>query len=321
MPDYFNKEIAHSRAQFVDNLRRAVEDSPSLAKVSAGSVLQMPFLRAEKLKTIPNIVKSAANKKYLNSVFAITSDAVQRMESIGRDDKKLPLRAKELFLLQLGFLCEGLFLPWSKACTTMLLKMSSSRAQNSTLPPLELLSVLSATYYGVNRIKSHFEEVFMRPLSVLPNIVSICKDTRRNSIRAVEAAAKESLHAWTLCIAVHIEKILSNLQSKYDYAPKSDPMMNGLAFRVSGMKQQVIADPSMACDNVCKAILTVANAVRFNMINLLGLDVSKLFYKPLGQQIVGALITHLRKLKITAEGTKQLMRDIEEYTNVSTLLN
>ncbi len=314
--DYFDKEIAHSRNQYVDCLRRAVDDTNSLAKVSAGSVLQLPFLRAEKLKSIGAIVKSVGNKKFLNAIFAITSDAVQRMESIGRDDKKLPLRGKELFMLQLGFLCEGLFLPWSKACTTMLLKIASSRSQNSTLPPMELLAALSAVYYGIGRLKSNFEEVFLRPLSIMPNIVAICKDSRRNSIRAVESAAKESLHAWTLCVAVHLEKVLLNLQSKYDYSPKADP----LAFRMGGVAQKVVTDPTVACDSVCKAILTVANAVRTNQVNLLGLDLTKLFWKPLGQQVVGALICHLRKQKISPEGTKVLARDLEEYTNIMALM-
>jgi hypothetical protein len=308
--DYFEKEITHSRNQYVDCLRRAVDDSSSLSKVSAGSILQLPFLRAEKLKSIASIVKTVANRKFLNDIFNITSDAVQRMESIGRDDKKLPSKAKELFLLQLGFLCEGLFLPWSRACTTMLLKLASSRAQNSVLPPLDLLDALAALSYGVNRVKTHFDEVFSRPLGTVPNIVSYCKDSRRNSIRAVEAAAKESLHAWTLCIAVHLEKILVNLQSKYDYSPKFDPV-----FRAGS--KQVVADPTTACDSVCKALIIVTNAVRSIQTNLVGIDLTKLFWKPLGQQIIGALISHFRKLKISAEGSKVLDRDLDEYTHVS----
>ncbi len=95
-----------------------------------------------------------------------------------------------------------------------------------------------------------------------------------------------------------------------DAAPR-----NG-AFRIGGSKP-VVADPTVACDSVCKAIMTVANAVRSMQVNLIGLDLAKLFWKPMGQQVVGALISHLRKQKVSVEGTKVLMRDLEEYTHVS----
>jgi hypothetical protein len=50
---------------------------------------------------------------------------------------------------------------------------------------------------------------------------------------------------------------------------------------------------------------------------LLGLDMVKVFWRPLGQQVVGVLISHLRKQKITPEGCKFVNRDIKEYSRVS----
>lgn len=82
--DYFDKELVHTRSQYATILRRAVEDTPSLGRVAGGTVLQLPVLRAEKMKTIGSLVKSVANKQFINSVFTISTDAVLRMESIGR---------------------------------------------------------------------------------------------------------------------------------------------------------------------------------------------------------------------------------------------
>ena len=46
-------------------------------------------------------------------------------------------------------------------------------------------------------------------------------------------------------------------------------------------------------------------------------DMINLFWKPLGQQFIGILISHIRKYKISIEGGKLLLRDLEEYQNVS----
>jgi hypothetical protein len=100
--------------------------------------------------------------------------------------------------------------------------------------------------------------------------------------------------------------VLTSLQSRYDYSPKFDPTANGARL-----------EPTVACDAACKALQGIISVVRTYETKLLGLDMVKVFWRPLGQQVVGVLISHLRKQKITPEGCKFVNRDIKEYSRVS----
>lgn len=134
--------------------------------------------------------------RYVDSVFKITEEAVLRMESIGRDDKKLPAMVKDLYFILLNFLVSGLFIPWSNACTTLLLKSAAAKPQASALPPMEYLSVLGVLYKGVAGLKSRFQEVFVRPLSAMPNLIAVCKEARRGILMGLEVSCCQLVEAF-----------------------------------------------------------------------------------------------------------------------------
>jgi hypothetical protein len=128
--DYFDKEITHMKLCYLEGLRKAAGDDPQLLTKVAILQAPLPKLKAERMKSIENIVKTIANKKYLTSIFNITTDSVLRMESIGKTDvKRLHLKIENLYRLQLGFVVDSLMVPWSQACTTMLLKSASAKPQ------------------------------------------------------------------------------------------------------------------------------------------------------------------------------------------------
>jgi hypothetical protein len=160
-------------------------------------------MRPDRIKSTLSIVQTVGNKVFLNRIFAIVTDAVVRMESIGRDDKKLTHRLKDLFLLEVGFLTEGLFVPWAKSCVSVLLKQLSNRS-SAGLPPPEVLAVLAAITYGVSKMKSHFDEVFLRPLQAVPNIVAVCKENRMKAFRELDLMARQMLYAWTACAVAQV---------------------------------------------------------------------------------------------------------------------
>ena len=83
-------------------------------------------------------------------------------QSIGRDDAKLSTKIKELFLFQLEFVVQGVYNPSMQACTTQLLKLASYKPQSSSLPPMEFFAAVSALSFGVGKLKTHFEEMFVR---------------------------------------------------------------------------------------------------------------------------------------------------------------
>lgn len=263
-------------------------------------------------------------------MFSVTTDTVCRMESIGRDDKKLTHRLKDLFLLQMAFLSDGLFVPWSKACIGALLRQYTNRTSTTTLPPSEILALLGVLTYGVGRIKSHFDEVFLRPLSIVPNIVAVCKESRMKTFRELDVSARQIIYAWTLCSVALVEKTLTSLQSKYDYAPKFESHNN------------TRVEATTACDSAVKIILSIVSTIKAFEAKLLGLDMVKLFWRPLGQQVgfirmiliidhayylhrnvcqvVGLIVSHVRRQRVTPEGCKYLSRDIREYSKVTRIV-
>lgn len=305
MTDYFDKEMAYLRNQYVEGLRRVVDDDKGNSKVSAGSVMQMPRFRAEKMKNIPSLVKTVANNYYVSNVVSVSTDSVMRMENIGRDDKKLPARIKEIYILQIGFLIEGVFYPYIQTCTTMLMRSAVATSKTSVLPPLEYIQALAAVYAGVSLLKKNFTDVFMPTLGTLPNVVVVCQEARRNFLKPLEHAAKESMHAWTMCVILHMERTLTNMQAPTDYNPPK------------GEGRFSIGEATPACDIVCQSFMKVISTVQGYKNDLVGIDLVETFWKPLGQQFVGTLLMHLRKLKISQDGADTLKADLEEYLNIA----
>lgn len=308
--DYFDKEMQHVRNQYVEGLRRVVDDDKGPSKVVAGSVMQKPRFRADKMKSIPSLVKTVANNYYVSNVVSTTTDSVMRMENICRDDKKLPARIKELYLLQLGFLIDGVFFPYVQACTTMLLRSAVSAPKNSVLPPLEYIQALAAVYAGVALLKKNFTDVFLHSMQDLPNLVQVCKDARRNALKPLEHAAKESMHSWTMCVILHMERTLAATQAPSDYNPgRNDERSAGGG--------AAYTEPSAACDSVCQSFMKVVSTVQGYKADLVGIDLVETFWRPLGQQFVGTLLSFLRKQKISPEGAPQLMADLDEYYSIA----
>lgn len=376
--EYFEKEAFHVRILFVEHTRIAVQDSNLLTrppgfdssiytstahsisfdrcygKTPQEQVQMMPALRADRIKSIQQVINTVANRVFMNRMFSITTDAVTRMESIGRDDRHLTTRIKDLYLFQLGFLSDCILLPMAKACTALLLRWRTNAARaNSSVDeqlPNDAIGALSAFTFGVHRLRSHFDEVYARPLSAVPNTIAICKENRQRVFQTLELNARELLHAWSLCVVVSIEKILATLQSKFDYAPKFEASnraaiasaqsifsrsgtnnYSGTAassVEIADARQQTggIADSSgqphsqlkasNACEAVCKVFLSAVNAVRGQESSLYGLNIGKLFWVPIGVQLVAALISHIRKQKVSPLGAKSLARDIRDYSRV-----
>jgi hypothetical protein len=405
--EYFDKEMTHIRQQYIALLRRSIDD-PSL--VSSGTVLHLPHVKAERFKSIGQITK-CITRNLIKSLFAVTTDTVCRMESIGRDDKKkLPIYIKEICLFQLSVIHDGMYIPILKQLTNLLLKNASaiykqpanmvmssgagggvgggtggggsgggagggnsgSGGGSGNLISYDILDflVIICTYreeYG-----TIFQSIFQRPLLDYPNLLVICKDMKKQAFQAMIQHCKETLYAWEVGIVLYLEKTLMAIQSKFDFAPKFDPLVAGLNHLGQNMNQAVnqlgqLVDgqpqqlqqqshpvshrqstvggggsrqsqvsmagigttamgpqqgntslsPTAACDAVCKVIIRVTQSVRAKDTDLEPLDIDHIYWKPFGQQFIAVLIAHIRKFKISQMGARQLLRDLEEYRNVS----
>lgn len=315
--DYFDKEFLHVRSQFGGLFAGTTNDATLLNKPAANGLLyRIPTLKHDKLKSFSFILGTVGNTRFLDRVFTITTDAVSRMETIGKDDRKLPIQLKELFLLQLGFLKDALFVPWLKFSSTALLKQMVVRSKTQAIhpPPIELLELICTITYGVGRVRTHFDEVFSRPLQVMPNAIAVCKENRVKAFKELDGLVREATTAWIICIVSYVEKTLHTVQSKFDYAPKFENSSSGAASGTS-YRQSTVACSS-ACETVCKGLHEAFHAIDRLKDRMLGLDVMKLLWRPMGVQLVGLIISHIRRQKVTMEGAKVLIRDLKEYSKV-----
>jgi hypothetical protein len=310
LKDYFDKEINWVRLKLVDAIKKATGDDAYTHKMAGLAALSHPpRLRHEKFKSVEALVSTVGNLKFVTTSLSIVGDSLRRMLIIGQGDGRLASRVQQLYFFLLEFVCEGLFLPATQACTALLLQKAGARASNSTLPSMDFLSILGTIFSSLDRMKSFFNTEFVKILSTVPNALPICRESRKRSVKAIENGARDSLHAFSISIIAHIEKQLTSLQSKYDYYPKALDM--GLN------RSQISLGVTLACSNACKSLSQVFAAVKACAGSLDRLNFVELFIKPLGQQFIGVLITHIKKMVISREGAANLLRDMDEYCNVS----
>ena len=166
----------------------------------------------------------------------------------------------------------------------------------------------------------------------LSTIHFICTDLR-HILHIKQSTSKEALSAWTYCVSSHLDKLLATLQSKFDFCPQADSTSSGYGYGhsngggsykytpeiVDGRVKKHI-DCTDACNHVVKALLMIASSIRHYKQDFSKLDLTNNFWLPLGQQLIGIYICHLRRLKVSPQGCKRLLQDLDEYFQVSNLL-
>ncbi len=332
MNDYFEKEISHTRGQYADALKQLI-----IAYLGANTAYYMtsttssvtPRIKMEKMKSIVEITDTVANTYFISSILGMTTDTVCRMMIVGRDERRLANRIKDVFMLQLDFISEGILTPSIQACITLLIhnvgEMRSStlsryRGKSSKLPPMEFLTVLTAIYSGFREIRSNFEEVYIEPMHKNGNMVVICREALKNSLKPLDVLAKQAIQAWNRCICAHISRTLSSLQTKADYGKTfslgSSQLLPSFVRSSDEHNNESPSNNSNACSTVCTDLTQVVNTINHLRAEFPGLDLSEHFWRPLGQQLIGILIHHIRTLSITEEGSAVLNKDLEAYSSI-----
>eukprot|EP01031_Cornospumella_fuschlensis_P033224 gene33224-40198_t len=317
--DYFEKELLHVRTQCTQLLKKAVEEGGGgglggVGRISGGTLLTPPVVKWEKLKSVSYILKTVMNRLVFSQLLNIVTDACVRMESIGgREDggRRLPPQVQALYLLLLQICYDGVVAPCLQAAVALLTKQGGGNT-GANSPPLETFQLISVALHVKIKLKSLFDDVFTRPLAVAPNSLLVCKEGRRRGEKGVVRGVGEVLGGYLLCVKGYMERLLTSLQSKYDYAPRGD----------GGGRESVNlggagAGCTAACDALCKVIITLCQAIRNIDAELKGGGIPPAtLYQPLTSLIVGTLLSHLRRLKVTPLGWGRCKRDIVEYKHV-----
>jgi hypothetical protein len=299
--DYFEKEIMLMKHNLVSFFVHAAGDYSHsiLTKVAEGT---LPKLRFDKISSIQQLVNIVTRNQFIQTIFYQGADTIDRMVNIGRDDeKKLPVFIKDVFLTECMFITESVFVPWAKAIRALVGKHSASRQQTSLAPPSpDFLTALSCLYLGVKKFRMHFDDVFSKPLSVQPNALTVCQESRRLALKTIDKCMKEAVQSWITAIVFHYKKVLEANTKKHDFAPRYDSDNVGL-------------DPTAACRKVCEHLLDTIHSIQEKMT---GVNTTEIFWKPLGRQFVAVLIAHIRRHKVSDEGSFVLVRDMDEYHKV-----
>ena len=301
MGSYFDKEQTHVRNQYGESLRRAL--GAAAATMITGAPDATPRLRADRATSLADFHTTVCNTGYLQIVQRLTTDSALRMQSIARDSHKLSVGLKDLFVLQLEFLLEGVIVPCMKECSSVLYKRAKKGPTNNALPPMEYLKLVAFACGLGPMLRAGLEEVFIKPLREANNnnMVVACREYLLTALKPVESLCKEGLVVWGTCVVHFVDRQLTSMQLKGDYASSS-------------FLQSAINTPtSAACDAVCAALKTVTSAVRELKVEFVGLDIGEQLLKPLGRHVIGTLIAHLRRLRISEEGSARLLSDLQKY--------
>lgn len=300
--DYFEKEIMLMKYNLINYFVQAVGDSQNiLTKVAEGSGA-LPKLRYDKVSSIQQLVQIVTRNQFIQTIFYQGADTIDRMVNIGRDDeKKLPVFIKDVFLTECLFITDSIFVPWALAIKSLVEKHSVSRLQTSLSPPSpDFLTALSCLYVGVKKFRMHFDDVFAKPLSVQPNALTVCQESRRQALKTIDKCMKEAVQSWIAAIVFHYKKVLEANTKKHDFSPRYDSDSTGL-------------DPTTACRKVCEHLLETIQNIHEKMA---GVNTADIFWKPLGRQFVAVLISHIKRHKVSDEGSFVLVRDMDEYHKV-----
>ena len=298
--DYFEKEIMLMKYNLVNYFVQSVGDSQNiLTKVAEG---MLPKLRFDKVNSIQQLVQIVTRNQFIQTIFYQGADTIDRMVNIGRDDeKKLPIFIKDVFLTECLFITDSIFVPWALAIKSLVEKHSASRQQTNLAPPSpEFLTALSCLYIGVKKFRIHFDDVFSKPLSVQPNALTVCQESRRQALKTVDKCMKDAVQSWIAAIVFHYKKVLEANTKKQDFSPRYDSDNIGL-------------DPTIACKKVCEHLVETIQSIHDNMS---GVNTAEIFWKPLGRQFVAVLISHIKHHKVSDEGSFVLVRDMDEYHKV-----
>jgi hypothetical protein len=304
--DYFYKEMIYVRIQLNQSLQDAFDDSNVLTIPIEDD--EFPHIKLEKIKNVNFLNKTICNIRYINRLFSIMSESLYRMENIGRDDKKLPILVKDLFVLFLEFLVDNLFISMTNHCSSVLLKLVNGRSQTHiSLPEMEYLQLLGVILAGVQKLQKLFDGVILRNLSLQPNLILICKEARRKSIKMLDIKTKEVLFLWIHSVSLHIEYLFTQSQGKMDFTPKVE-------------KAAKYIESTSTCNSIVKTLLAVINNIQTHQASFVDLDITEFFWKPFGQRFIGILITHIKKQKISQYGALILLKDIEEYCDIISII-
>jgi hypothetical protein len=234
---------------------------------------------------------------------------------LGRDDAALPVRAKDVFVTMLGFLVDHVLVPAGAAFQALLGRHAQSRQFAAGAAPVstDYLLLVSCLHNSFFRIKSRFESTFVPALQYESNELTVCREYHRKAMRALDVVSSACIHRWIEVSAAHNERLLAALQSRYDFAPRFENRRSG------GIQ------PSAACRQLCAALLATVTFVQAHVAGEggdRGASVSDrhnlegILWRELGQRLVAAYLSHLRRSKVSQEGAFVLVRDLDEYYSV-----
>ena len=267
-------------------------------------------------------IKSAfAQAGYVSSVLDITSDALRRLYGIGRGDRGLSERVREIFCCEVLFLSEFHLVPWMSAVELQLREMRRNLNFMSRSTPLseaqfsqsysggkvatigvEAIESIALWTKAYVQYESNFERVYMqnKGLSRSETEILFCREIHRTNFRSLSNSVKSIITSLAAAVCENISETLEILQSRHDF---------------DATYEQSIGKPTLACTTVCSELQTFMRAMHDHeaTLRLLHDGAVTKFIDAMSAGVTAAIISHFRTCPISRQGAAVLKNDLIHY--------
>ncbi len=283
---------------------------------------QVPEVNPEKFIDLAHVDNVMGADNLVPMVLDITSDALRRLYGIGRADKGLKERVKEIYQCELSFQIDFHLLPWLQCIEVQFdqqdksinginigLTRNESKVRHSSTrerlvhKSLEAIEALANWCKAWMRYERNFEVTYVRKVLSQDNDIRFCKEIHRKGFDMAKARLLVVIQMLTTSIADGIASSLKALQSQNDYCPQ------GTKYKMDNHK------PSLACTSICKDIAQVTDAMKDYepVLKEVSVEACDIFWNSLAAKFSSTFVKHLHTLSVNDVGVGTLDLDLMNY--------
>ena len=280
----------------------------------------VPEIVPEHFRNFEQIRMSMGTDEFAVRALDVTADALRRLYGIGRTDRGLSERVREIFQCEISFLVDFHMLPWVRGIELLLVELRRNVVLMSRSIPLndaqirQSLSREKVSKKGVEAIdsialwarayiqyKHNFEATYATGRELTEeNEILLCREIHRNTFKMLGKRLTAVLLCLSSSVCDNFSESLEILQSRYDFDMDYVP---------------VTTKPTLACTTICSELkkLTSAIKMREGIIRDASESVLSTFRVAMSANFCAALISHIRSLSISKFGASTLDVDLMHY--------
>jgi len=280
----------------------------------------VPEIIPEYFRDFVHIKSSIGTESFCVDALGITADALRRLYGIGRTDKDLSERVREIFQCEIAFLVDFHLVPWIVGIELQLVELSRDASLMSSSVPLndgqlrqslsrnkvsrkgaEAVESLSLWSRAYDHYQRNFEDAYINGKWMTEeNEVLLCREIHKNTFSDLGKRLESVLLLLAHSICENFAETLDILQSRHDYEVQRQ-------------------NPSLACTTVCSEIRKFHSTLRMFQETISSTNRRSMasFWTALSAKFTAVLITHIAAQQISQEGATALEIDLVHYQSTT----